>query len=122
MGRGTISKQAANRPVLQAPFASCQDGTQEGDPFPHVSSFPALLLRGLRVIGKEADGESPATADEMLVNGGLWLAGPQDKHQAKGAVPVTFGPMLWFIVSISLSANSSRNQAEHRVLGPEDIG
>lgn len=48
-----------------------------------------------------------------------WLAGPQDKHQAKHAIPVTFGPVLWFIVSISLSASSSRNQAGHWMLGLE---
>lgn len=75
------------------------------------------MVRLSTVIGKEAAGESPTTADEMLVNGRLWLAGPQDKHQAKGTVPVTFGPMLWFIVSISLSASSSRNEADTECLG-----
>lgn len=29
---------------FKLPAASCQGGTQEGDPFPHVSSFPALLV------------------------------------------------------------------------------
>lgn len=36
----------------------------------------------------------PYTADEMLVNGHIWLASPQDKHQAKCVIPVTFSPVL----------------------------
>ena len=61
----------------------------------------------------------PCSAAESLLIGCQALAGPQDKHQAKRTVPVTLHPTLWFIVSFSLSANSSRNQRNRESLGWE---